>query len=109
MQVQTRKVQDVLVIDVKGQVDLSSSPKLRTAVMNAIKTEGASRVAVNLSEVSYIDSSGVATLVEGLQLARTRNCQFVLFGLTPSARQVLELARLHTVLDIRASEAEALN
>jgi anti-sigma B factor antagonist len=63
---------------------------------------------VNLSAVAYVDSSGIATLVEGLQLSRQTKTRFGLFGLRPNARSVLELARLHKVFTIFASEAEAL-
>lgn len=108
MEVKIRKVGSSCVIDVKGQIDLSSSPKMRTAVLEAIKKGGVLRVAVNLSEVSYIDSSGIATLVEGLQRARSKNCQFVIFGLQQGAREVLEIARLDKVFEIRSNESEAL-
>jgi anti-sigma B factor antagonist len=109
MEVKTRKVGVASVIDLKGQIDLSSSSKMRTAVLEAIKAEGALRVAVNLTEVSYIDSSGIATLVEGLQLARARSCHFVIFGLQQAPREVLELARLDKVFEIRVDEREALD
>lgn len=104
-----RKVENALVIDVSGEVDLFSSPKMRSALIEALNSKQVSRVAVNFGEVSYIDSSGVATLVEGLQLARSKNCKFVIFGLQQRAREVLELARLDRVFDIRAGELEALS
>jgi anti-sigma B factor antagonist len=61
-----------------------------------------------MSGVPYIDSSGIATLVEGLQLSQQTKTRFGLFGLRPNARSVLELARLHKVFTIFESEAEAL-
>ena len=109
MQVQTRTVQTTLVIDIRGEVDLFSSPKMRLAVLEALNSKGTDQVAINLSEVHYIDSSGVATLVEGLQLARSKHRAFVLFGLQRGAREVLELARLDKIFDIRNSETEALS
>jgi anti-sigma B factor antagonist len=108
LQIETRRAQGAVVIDASGQVDLSSSPKLRSAVLAALNTKQVARVALNLTEVSYIDSSGVATLVEALQLARSKKCPFVLFGLQKGAREVLELARLDKLFDIRAGEPEAL-
>lgn len=108
MEVRARRVEGALVIDVKGEVDLFSSPKMRSAILEALNNEQVSRVAVNFVEVRYIDSSGVATLVEGLQLARAKNRKFVLFGLQQRTREVLELARLDKVFDIRAGEVEAL-
>lgn len=108
MEVRSRRVEGALVIDVKGEVDLFSSPKMRAAIIEALNSEKVLRVAVNFGEVRYIDSSGVATLVEGLQLARSKKCKFVLFGLQQRTREVLELARLDKVFDIRAGEVEAL-
>ena len=108
MEVRARRVESALVIDVKGEVDLFSSPKMRAAILEALNNEQVSRVAVNFIEVRYIDSSGVATLVEGLQLARAKNRKFVLCGLQQRTREVLELARLDKVFDIRAGEVEAL-
>jgi anti-sigma B factor antagonist len=109
MVVQTRPVRNNLVIDIQGQVDLHTSPRMRSAILEGINRKEVSQVAVNLGEVSYIDSSGVATLVEGLQLARTRNCRFVLFGLRQETKEVLELARLDRIFEIRATEVDALS
>ena len=75
--------------------------------MAEIKADGPS-VLVNMSGVAYIDSSGIATLVEGLQLSRQTKTRFGLFGLRPNARSVLELARLHKVFAVFEDEAEAL-
>lgn len=108
MDVQTRRAETALVIDLRGQVDLFSSPRLRSAIIEAINSKLVSRVAINLSEVSYIDSSGVAALVEGLRLARSMKCHLVVFGLRRGTKEVFELARLDKVFDIRASELEAL-
>jgi anti-sigma B factor antagonist len=109
MEVQIRGVRNHLVIDVMGQVDLHTSPKMRSAILDGINRKEIARVAVNLSGVSYIDSSGVATLVEGLQLARARQCRFVLFGLQQEAQEVLALARLDRIFEITANEDDALS
>jgi len=107
MDVHSRRTEGALVIDVKGQVDLFSSPKLRSAILEAFNTQG-TRIAINLGEVTYMDSSGVASLVEGLQMARTKKRGLVLFGLHKGAKEVLELARLDKIFIIRATELEAL-
>ena len=108
IEVQTREVRKTLVIDIRGEVDLFTSPKMRSAIVAAFNSMDISQVAVNLGGVSYIDSSGIATLVEGLQLARSTKRRLVLFGLQKGAREVLELARLDKIFDIRATEIEAL-
>jgi anti-sigma B factor antagonist len=108
IEVQTREVQKTLVIDIRGEVDLFTSPKMRSAILAAFRSAGIAQVAVNLGGVNYIDSSGIATLVEGLQLARSTQRRLVLFGLQKGAREVLELARLDKIFEIRATEIEAL-
>ena len=87
------------VIVVQGEVDLYTSPKLREAVVSAIEAKAPS-VTVDLSGVGYMDSSGVATLVEGLQLSRGRGGRFALAGLTPGVQQVFQFAKLDKVFEI---------
>jgi anti-sigma B factor antagonist len=107
MKVQIRSLDDISIIDCTGDVDLSSSPRLRESLLAEIKTDGPS-VLVAMSGVAYIDSSGIATLVEGLQLSRQTKTRFGLFGLRPNARSVLELARLDKVFTIFENETEAV-
>ncbi len=107
MKAQVRNVGDVAIIDCSGDVDLYTSPRLREALLAQIQS-GAKSVLVNMGEVGYIDSSGIATLVEGLQLSRTTQTRFGLFALRRNARSVLELARLHKVFNLFETEQEAL-
>ena len=87
-------------LSVAGDVDLYSSPELRKAVLAAVpRADG--RVAVELGGVSYIDSSGVATLVEGLRSAREHAKDFVLVAPSEAVMQVLELAKLDSVFEVR--------
>ena len=87
-------------IKVEGEVDLSSSPELRTAILKAMP-KGKGMVAVDLSGVPYMDSSGVATLVEGLKSVGKQGADFVLVSPSAAVMKVLQLSRLDTVFDIR--------
>jgi len=87
-------------IKVKGEVDLYTSPELRTAILEAVPAAG-QWVAVDLSEVGYMDSSGVATLVEGLRSARSHSKEFVLIAPSPAVMKVLQLARLDSLFEVR--------
>ena len=107
MKVQIRKVDQISILDCSGDVDLYSSPELREALLKEMRS-GAPSVLINMSDVPYIDSSGIATLVEGLQLSRETKAHFGLFGLRNNARSVLELARLHKVFALFDDEKEAL-
>jgi len=84
------------IIDVVGQIDLGSSPAFRRTLLESLK--GTNRVAVNLIAVKYIDSSGIASLLEVLKEARQSKKRLVLFGLTAAVGQVLQLTRLTGVL-----------
>ncbi len=86
-------------IAVAGEVDLYTSPELRSAIMNAVPATDAG-LEVELSGVGYMDSSGVATLVEGFKSAREKSKTFVLLSPSPSVMKVLELARLDSVFEI---------
>lgn len=93
------------VVSVGGEVDLSWSPQLRKAILDALATR--KPVAVNLSQVSYIDSSGIAALVEGFQQARGKNQRFALVAISSAVRAVLELARLDRVFPIYPTLSDA--
>lgn len=86
-------------ITVVGEVDLSTSPELRSAIIRAVPAAEAG-LEVDLGGVDYMDSSGVATLVEGFKSARENSKTFVLLRPSPSVMKVLELSRLDSVFDI---------
>lgn len=92
-------------IRLSGEVDLSWSQQVRQAVLEALASSR--RVGVVLSEVSYIDSSGIAALVEGFQNARSKGAGFALVAVSDPVRAVLELARLDRVFPIVA-DVEAI-
>ena len=63
---------------------------------------------VNLQNVKYIDSAGVASLVEGLKISRDMKSGFALYGLSRTTREVLELTRLLKVFEVHDNEEQAL-
>ena len=94
------------VIYVEGDIDLHSSPELRETILDLFRNREQDQIIVNLSEVPYVDSSGIASLVEGLQEARKRDGRFVLVGLREGPRHVLELTRLLNVFEIAETEED---
>jgi len=108
LQISTRQAGSAIVVDVVGDIDLYNSPEVRKTLLMALREKRAPRVVVNLTAVKYIDSSGVASLVEGLKISRDLGSRFVLYGLSPAAREVLELSRLIKVFEVVDSEAQAL-
>ena len=108
MQISARRHDKVTIFDLTGDIDFANSRELRQSVLHEIRENRPLRVVVNLSKVRYIDSSGVASLVEGLKASRDLGSHFILFGLSTSAREVLQLSRLIKVFEICESEDKAL-
>jgi anti-sigma B factor antagonist len=108
IQVDVRKQADTAIISVVGDIDLYSSPQVRQTILDTLNARSDTRVLVDLSGVKYIDSSGIASLVEGLQLARRSQVRFGLCGLNRAPRQVLELTRLISVFEVFDSVDEAM-
>ena len=108
MQIFTRRDDKTTIFDLSGDFDFVNSPVVRQSVLREIQEGRSARVVVNLSRVRYIDSSGVASLVEGLKASRDLGSRFILIGLTTSARQVLELTRVLKFFEVYEGEAQAL-
>ena len=89
------------VLSLTGEVDLNCSPQARKQILHYL--EQGKNLLVDLEQVEYIDSSGVASLVEGYQHARSRKLEFGLVGVSKAAMQVLQLARLDRVFPIKNS------
>lgn len=106
MKLNLRQRGQTTILDVDGQITFESTPALREKLLAALQAK--TTVLVNLSQVAYMDSSGIATLVEGLKAAQSHKAGFGLFGLTKNTRNVLELVRLDKVFKIFESEDEAV-
>ncbi len=92
------------VIHAQGEVDLYTSPDLRKAILDALRST--KDVRLDLQRVEYMDSSGVATLVEGLKTAGKSQRRFQLFAPSVSVTKVLQLSRLDTVFEIISAGGE---
>lgn len=96
----------VSIVSVEGEVDLSSSRELQSRLREVI-SEGPSRLIVDLSGVPYMDSSGVATLVEAMQTSRKKGTRLVLCGMGDKVQSIFEIARLDKVFTIVGDRAAA--
>jgi anti-sigma B factor antagonist len=106
MKTATREQTGTTIVDVTGDIDMATSPDLRKTLLESLKKTP--RLVVNMREVKYVDSSGIASLVEVLKEARNKEKRLVLFGLNAAVRDVLQLTRLARIFEIRETEEEAL-
>jgi len=98
----------VATVLIQGDIDMSSSNQVRAHLLELFQ-KNIKTVVVDLSGVSYIDSSGIATLVEGLQWSHANKTKFRLTRMTPMVKDVFEIARLLTVFEVFKSNEEALD
>ena len=96
-----------IVVALDGDVDLQTSPDARKVLLESVGRGRA--VFVDLSGVGYIDSSGIASLVEALQRSRQQGNPFALAAVSEAALRVLRLARLDKVFRIFPTLEDALN
>lgn len=98
MKFKAELVNGFTVITLAGEIDLSCAPAVRKAILEHV-VAGESTL-VDLSAVTYIDSSGIASLVEGHQAAKRKNCAFGLLNVSDAVMSVLALARLDRVFSL---------
>ena len=108
MQISARQAEGWVILDVAGDIDLAHSPAMRKVLLVEIKDKRTPKVFLNLKNVRYIDSSGIASLVEGLKASRDQGSRMILYGLSPTVREVMELSRLQRIFEIYDNEEQAL-
>jgi anti-sigma B factor antagonist len=90
---------DLVIVSLKGRLDASGSPEVKSLLKDLIET-GHLKIIVDLQEVPFIDSSGLAALVSGLRLARERKGTIALSGVQPQAYTVFRLTMLDRIFAI---------
>ena len=98
----------VYILSVQGEVDMSSSNDVRQQLALLLNAD-TSVIIVHLVRVSYMDSSGIATLVEGLQQSMKLGILFRLVELSDAVQDIFKLARLESVFSIYPTIEEAIN
>ena len=104
---EVRRLGRAIIVDAEGEIDVNRSTAFQQDLLELLD-EKPERVVINLADVSYMDSSGIASLVKLLSRVRKGGTSLHLVALTDRVRSVFEITRLDTVFDIRASVEEAL-
>jgi len=96
----------LLIIKLSGEIDLQQSPKLRQILQTKIH-DRVPVLLLDFTEVKYIDSSGLATLVEYFKNARAYSGRLAVAGLSNRVRSIFDLVRLNEIFGIYPGVAEA--
>ncbi len=100
MSIEQKQSGDKGIVVLAQEIDLDSSPMVRDAVKESF--DSSKSVEVDLKDVSYIDSSGIAALVEGMQLGKKFNKEFGLINVSNQVMKVITLAHLDKILNIKS-------
>lgn len=107
LSVRSERRDGAVIVIPTGEIDLTSSPTLRVE-LKKIQGDRPARLVIDLAGVPYMDSAGVATLVEAMQHARKSNTRLVLCAMTDKVRSIFEISRLDTVFTIVGDQSAAL-
>lgn len=101
-------IDDGVIVVPNGDIDFSRSPTLRVELMRVLEDQNPPRLVIDLSAVGYMDSSGVATLVETMQCQRKQGHKLVLCNMQPKVKSIFQIARLDLVFMICDSTGSAV-
>lgn len=108
LEITQRETDGIYLLTLRGRLVLGlESNGLRTTIDNLLLS-GATRIVVNLEDVNFVDSAGLGTLIEIHRKTKAKGGRLMLTNLGPKLRQALEIARLLTLFETFATEADAI-
>ncbi|MDZ7316620.1 MAG: STAS domain-containing protein [candidate division KSB1 bacterium] len=107
LNIQTKMQSGAAIVHIEGEVDMFSSPEARRAIMELIRKK-TPKIIVELEGVPYMDSSGLAVLIEGLRQCGEYGGSLAVAGVRDNVREVFELTRLDRVFKIYQNVEAAL-
>lgn len=108
MTASTRLVGGVTIVDLSGRIVLGDGSAGLRDLVHKLVNEGNKKILLNLSNVDYIDSSGLGELVSAFTSMRSQDSELKLFNLTKRVRALLQITKLYTVFDITDDEATSV-
>jgi len=108
IQVTNRQVGDVTVVDVAGRITLGEGASALRENIRDLVAKGNKKILLNLSDVSYIDSSGIGELVSAFTTVTNQGGTLKLLGLTKRVKDLLQITKLYTVFEVFESEPIAV-
>ena len=107
MDLETRDIDGVIILDIEGEINLNNAPNIRDLADKLI-AEGKDKIIVNMESVDAIDSSGIGALVYILKKLKEADGTLKICALSAATRRIMELMKLNRVFSIHDSEDEAL-
>jgi anti-sigma B factor antagonist len=101
-------VGDVTVIDAEGRITLGEGASAFRDMIRDLASKGNRKLLINLSDVYYIDSSGIGEMVSGFTTVTNNGGQLKLVGLSKRVKDLLQITKLYTVFEVFDDEADAV-
>ena len=108
MQNEERTIGDVVVLDIKGRVQLGDGDEMLKDKVNSLLNQGRKKIVLNLAEVPYIDSAGLGEVVRTFTTVSRQGGNLKLLNLTKRITDLLAITKLLTVFDTYDSEQDAV-
>ncbi len=102
-----RNEDGIPVLDVTGEIDIYTTPQFKEAVSAAID-QNKPAIVINMTNVTYMDSSGFGTLLSATKRLRPLDGALYLSGCNEGIQRMLQITRLNTIFGVYATETEAL-
>jgi anti-sigma B factor antagonist len=103
----TRQIDGVSLVDVSGRLTLGEGASALRNTLSTMAAEGQDKILLNLEGLSYLDSSGIGTLVSSFDTISNRGGQLKLLHLTKRVRDLLVITKLYTVFEVYDDQATA--
>ena len=107
LEISTKLVNSIPVIDLRGELDIYTAPRLK-GVLSDLVSQGNYQLLVNVAQVEMVDSAGLGVIIGGLKRCRERNGSLVLIAPAGRVLQSLEITRLNKILDISGTTEEGI-
>jgi len=99
---------DLAICHIDGEIDINTSPDIKKS-LDKLLSKKVVKIIINLTKVSYVDSSGLATLVEILKNMRSYGGKMKISNMSPKVKSLFEITKLDRLFDIVPDEQEAIN
>ena len=97
----------IVILDIEGEIDAFTAPKLKQEMVQQIE-DGATRIAVDLADVKYLDSTGLGVLISGLKRTRDKNGEMVLICPNVRITRIFDITGLSRIFEMFQTEEQAL-
>ncbi|MCF7874127.1 MAG: STAS domain-containing protein [Candidatus Omnitrophica bacterium] len=107
MKINEEKKEDIIIASISGEINIDTSPELRKA-FDQYTDQGIKKVIIDCQNLAYIDSSGLATLIELLQRLKKENGELKICNLAEKVKSVFEVTKLDKLFDICLNQEQAV-